>query len=430
MKRYLLVVSASLMLLVAACGGTPAPTQTPIPTPTPAPTPDILASVTAAIQATAAAAPTVTPIPSPTPTPTPVPTATPTPTPTPTATPRPVPTPTSTPTLDSVIPKVRNSVVQVISGTTQISGVAIEPLSLVLTTSLPLSPSPLVTIISEDNRSLTGWMVGRDDHQNLSLIKITDGLVPGIQLGDSSVLRSREKLLSLHYPLSQQGKLSIRETTTLDDRRDLASGIRLLEMDIEFPKGGSGSPLVNNQGNLVGIVVDASFVGSLNFIAKQENFVLTSQFIETALVKLRGGEISLCKPKADLGTKGYCIESLLETRTAPALPAGLRPQTPAIYRGTVSVNGAAPVNGTRLYARLVNAALGDSWTNFTLDSAGNYTIHAGTGHSGYQNSVVEFYIDGVKAQIRGTTFLDQARIQDGVLRYRHGDFLTLGLSFD
>lgn len=418
------------MLLVAACGGAPAPTQTPIPTPTPAPTPDILASVTAAIQATAEAAPTATPIPSPTPSPTPVPTATPVPTPTPTATPRPVPTPTSTPTLDSVIPKVRNSVVQVISGNTQISGVAIEPLSLVLTTSLPLSPSPLVTIISEDNRSFTGWMVGRDDHQNLSLIKITDGSVPGIQFGDSSLLSSREKLLSLHYPRSQPGKLSIRETTTLDDRRDFASGIRLLEMDIEFPKGGSGSPLVNNQGNLIGIVVDASFVGSLSFIATQENFVLTSQFIETALVKLKGGEISLCKPKAKLGTKEYCAEALLETRTGSTLPAGIRPQTPAIYRGTVSVNGAAPVNGTRLYARLVNSTLGDSWTNFTLDSTGNYTIHAGTGHSSYQNSVVEFYIDGVKAQIQGTTFLDQARLQDGILRYRHGDFLTLDLSFD
>ena len=56
--------------------------------------------------------------------------------------------PTVSPSLAAAIPLVEASVVQVISGSVQISGVVIAPLSLVLTASLPLSDAPLATIIA------------------------------------------------------------------------------------------------------------------------------------------------------------------------------------------------------------------------------------------------------------------------------------------
>ena len=75
--------------------------------------------------------------------------------PTPTAT----PTPTPTPLLESAIPLVRDSVVKVISGAVQISGVVLkDPASHIITASLPLGVGPLVTIETENGQSLMGGL--------------------------------------------------------------------------------------------------------------------------------------------------------------------------------------------------------------------------------------------------------------------------------
>ena len=143
-------------------------------------------------------------------------------------------TPTPTPQLESVIPRVRSSVVQVISGEVQISGVVVEPLSLVLTTSRPFGDAPLVTIVSESGESFVGWVVGRDDSQNLALFRIVDGTLAGIRLGDSSTLDPGDKVLTLGYPTSRPGQLAAIEVAVEDDRRDFTTG--LYSLDVNKPQ--------------------------------------------------------------------------------------------------------------------------------------------------------------------------------------------------
>ena len=266
---------------------------------------------------------------------------------------------------------------------------------MILTASQPLSAAPKVDIVTEDGQTFIGWVIGRDDAQNLNLIRVIDGSIPGIPLGDSSSLGPGDKLLALGYPKSQSGRLSTVETAITSDRRDLGSGIRLLELDAQFQIGTSGGPLVNSNGELVALAVEARFVLSLGFIVTQENFALASEFIQGTLSRLQDGVIQL------------------EPRPSLTPNPGIPPPLPAIYKGSITFKGAPPPEGTLLYARVIHPAIGDLWLSTRADSGGNYVLALGVVNSLYLNSQVEFYMDGVKAEIQGLTLLEL-----GVLHYQ------------
>lgn len=314
---------------------------------------------------------------------------------------------TPTPQLVTAIPKVGPSVVQVISGNVQISGVVVEPLSLVLTTSRALGHAPLVTIVSKEGESFKGWVVGRDDSQNLALFRIVDGTLAGIRLGDSSTVGRDDKILSIGYPTSRQGQLSAKEVTVLNDRRDVTMGIRFLELNSRLQAGTVGAALVNRDAELVAMAVEAEFVEIITgFIAPEENFALASGFIQASLVRLSGGAISL------------------EPRPSPTPGADSFPPVPAIYTGSVTLQGTAPREGAPLYAQVINAQLGDLWILTEVGNGGNYTLILGTSNRDYLDNPVEFYMDGAKAEIHGLGVTEM-----GVLRYKERGHRALDLAF-
>ena len=296
--------------------------------------------------------------------------------------------------------------VQVISGTVQISGVVIAPLSLVLTASLPLSDAPLATIVSMDGQTFTGWVVGRDDARNLALLRIIDASLPGIPLGDSSTLKPSDRVLSFGYPVASQGQLSAIESGIVNDRKNQLSGLRFLELDSGNQPGTIGGPVVNNQGELVAMAVGVTFVQDQGFTASSDNFAMAAEFIKGALPRLTDGVIQL------------------EPRPMPTPSSGSPPPLPAIYFGAITFKGMPPREGTRLYARIVQPQIGDQWLITRVNSDGAYVFPLGVVNPLYVNSVVEFYLEGVKAAIQGLAIFDQ-----GILRYEPGQNRTLDLVF-
>jgi len=377
-KLFLLGSLVVLAATLVSCGAEPTPTPTPtlVPTPTRVPT----------------ATPTRVPTPTPTATPTPLPTATPTPTHTPTATPTFTPSPTPTPTatatpsptptplLESAIPRVRDSVVKVVSGATQISGVVLgEPASHVLTASLPLGVAPLVIIEAENGQQFDGWIVGRDDSQNLALVKIIDVSLPGVEMGDSRWLEVGDEVLSLGYPTQRGGQMLAAGVVIVGVREDFISGMRFLQLGLEPLAGTSGGPVINRDGELVAMNVDPTFVQDLGILVYSGGFALVSDFIEPALVQLKEGVMDL------------------SPRPTPTPRKDLPPPLPLIFRGTVTVEGTPAPAGTRLYARLVNATLGDLWTSVRTQENGAYVLTVATVNPLYVGSTIEFYVEGVKS---------------------------------
>ena len=144
------------------------------------------------------------------------------------------------------------------------------------------------------------------------------------------------------------------------------------------------------------------------FVTSKNNFALGTAFISKALPSLEAGEIQL---SANL-------------RVAPTASSLSHPPLPAIYQGTVTLKGAPPATGTRLYARVVNQAIGDTWIRTKVMENGKYMLPLGVSNNGYVNAIVEFYMEGTKAEIQGLNASDE-----GSLRYKARGHRSLDLVF-
>jgi len=289
-------------------------------------------------------------------------------------------------------------VVQVISGNVQISGVVLDgPASLVLTASRPLGIGPLVQIVTYDGQELGGWIIGRDDGQNLALIRLLDGTLPGIAFGDSSGLDVDDDVLSMGFPETRVGQLLPVEAYIDRVRTNVATGMVFFYLDVQHLTGTSGGPVVNRNGEIVGMTVMAEFLRSVGQVVSDGGYALAAESIEPALPRLEGGVIQM------------------SPRPVPTASAGQFPPLPATIRGTVTIESDIAPEGTLIYARMVHSSLGDTWFPLLVEESGLYRLTVATLLAGYTNATIEFYIDGVKS--------------DGIVTFRQGTNTDLDLSF-
>ncbi len=279
---------------------------------------------------------------------------------------------------------VKDSVVKVFSGSVQVSGVVLKsPALYVLTVSLPLGYEPMVQVELSNGQRLNAWVVGRDDTRNLALFKVIGTTsVPGIGLGDSTVLNTGTEVLAFGYPTGVTGAVSVVGARITDIRQDFSLGMRVMQLDTQPRPGASGGPVVNRNGEMVGISVDASFVQGLGLTVSPGAYALVSISIQQTMPQLQAGTIQLTP------------------RPAPP-PDPQQAPVFVLFQGNVTVGGALPPAGARVYARVVNAALGDIWApvkGAAIKEDGSYQIAVGATSQGYANSPVEFYIDGIKAK--------------------------------
>ncbi len=203
--------------------------------------------------------------PTPTPTATPIPTPTPTPTPTPVPTATPVPTPTPLPPprsgtlgdiLEKTIEKARPSVVRIINRDAGLtgSGVILDKTGHILTNNHVVTTSSFVTIVIQDTRQVTGEVVARDATRDLAVVKVTaSGLTPAA-LGVSASVRPGEQVVALGYPLGIAGPVSATYGVVSAIRDVQTTGLTYIQTDAAASPGNSGGPLVDMNGEVIGIV--------------------------------------------------------------------------------------------------------------------------------------------------------------------------------
>ena len=327
---------------------TPLPTQTPIPTPTPAPTP----TDTATLIPTNTPTPSHTPVPSPTDTPTPIPTPTPVPsdtptpepttaptslpidtptplptdtaTPSPTDTPTPLPTPTQIPTdtpeptatsspdttlaLADVVEQARAGVVRIEGPTGSGSGFVVDVDGYILTNEHVINGQPRLTVVFDNGARLTARVISSDAARDIALLKVSAAGTLTM-LPFATEVREGEEVVALGHPLNLGGSMTI--TKGIVSAFRTSSGVSYIQTDAAINPGNSGGPLLNTNGEVVGMNTSVRReIQGAEFSAQGIGFAVKFDVLSSRLTAMKSGQSSPPTPVPTLSaiatqTPGY-----------------------------------------------------------------------------------------------------------------------------
>ncbi len=157
--------------------------------------------------------------------------------------------------LAELIERIQTSVVQISTGSgSSGSGFIIDADGLVITNEHVVDGARSVEVRLTNGRSYTGSVLERDATADLALVQIDDnGSFNPIVVGDPNIVRVGDEVLALGFPLAD--KLGSNLTVTrgiLSSTRQVA-GIELFQTDAAINPGNSGGPLVNRDGDVIGV---------------------------------------------------------------------------------------------------------------------------------------------------------------------------------
>ena len=237
-------------------------------------TPDVPATVAAELtrvaqeatpQPMATDVPSAAPTDTPQPEPTAIPSATPDPTAAPTFTPRPQPRrtatrppittaqPTATPTVADLISRLRPSLAQIITTSGSGSGFVYDRDGLVATNAHVVDCCRNVTVIL-DGRRYQGTVTGRDDRMDLAVVRLNSGdNFAAASFGSPRSVAVGDDVMALGFPLSSHlgSELSVTRGIVSSERK--IDGYDYFQTDAALNPGNSGGPLVNRDGEVIGM---------------------------------------------------------------------------------------------------------------------------------------------------------------------------------
>jgi len=134
----------------------------------------------------------------------------------------------------------------------QFSGFIVGKEGLVISTAHDLAGVREVTVVLDTGKELKGYIVKRDTGRDLSLIDTRARLDSSISLASArNILNEGERVYSVGCPYNHRGRI-VPGIVSGPLRR--VNNHPLWQVDMETLPGGSGSPVFDAQGNLVGIV--------------------------------------------------------------------------------------------------------------------------------------------------------------------------------
>ena len=140
------------------------------------------------------------------------------------------------------------------------SGFIIDSDGLILTNNHVISDAEEVTVFLEDGTSFDGTILGRDLVRDLAVVKIEATDLTALELGTLSRVPLGSDVVVLGYPLGIED-LSVASGLVSSIRLDKGRNITWIQTDAAVNPGNSGGPLLNLQGQVIG-VVSAKFVGA------------------------------------------------------------------------------------------------------------------------------------------------------------------------
>ncbi|MFN2594658.1 MAG: S1C family serine protease [Actinomycetota bacterium] len=269
------------------------------------------------------------------------------------------------------------------------SGIVLSKSGLILTNNHVVANATKVTVAFTDGRdSVAGTVVGTDPQHDLALVRVsTSDLVP-ITLGHSKDLQLGDAVTALGFPLDLGGPTVTRGIVSGLDRDITVSSetsggsehlTGLIQTDAAINPGNSGGPLVDANGNLVGIDTAAASAAS----AENTGFAIA---IDDAVPVIKDILNNKPEQRAWMGVIVQSVDSSSATNlglpasTQGALVASIVPGSPAaasdLKRGDViqAVDGKSVTSSQSLTDVLTHFSPGDHVTLDVLRSSGKASV--------------------------------------------------------
>ena len=126
--------------------------------------------------------------------------------------------------------------------------------SYILTNNHVVKDADKIRVQFNDGREFTATVKGRDPHSDVAVIEVKTGQLPTLPLGDSSQLEVGEWVVAIGNPFGLSHTLTVgvvsakgRTSVGINDYEDF------IQTDAAINPGNSGGPLVNLNGEVVGI---------------------------------------------------------------------------------------------------------------------------------------------------------------------------------
>lgn len=157
---------------------------------------------------------------------------------------------------DNIFDQIAQAVVLIETGKNSGSGMILENNGYILTNAHVVKNVSTVSITMSDQEKVSADIIGRDEQKDIALLKIvgtSQNLFPALILGnsDGTSLKIGDELFAYGYPLDFSQTVSV--TRGILSARQIIEGLEWLQTDASIHPGNSGGPLVNKNGQVVGI---------------------------------------------------------------------------------------------------------------------------------------------------------------------------------
>ena len=137
------------------------------------------------------------------------------------------------------------------------SGFILNANGTILTNAHVVEGADAVTVTFKDGREMRGEVIGEDPLTDVAVIKVEASDLPTVAVGDSSQLRPGEWAIAIGNPLGLDNTVTagIISATgrTSSQIRVPDQRVRFIQTDAAINPGNSGGPLLNEQGEVIGV---------------------------------------------------------------------------------------------------------------------------------------------------------------------------------
>jgi S1-C subfamily serine protease len=231
-------------------------------------------------------------------------------------------------------------------GTATGSGIVIDANGTILTNYHVIENAIKVTVSFEKGQSVEAQVVGKDPSDDLAILRVpTDGLtLHPLKLGDSSGVQVGDPVYAIGNPFDLERTLTTGVISALQRRITAPNGFEIdnvLQTDAPINPGNSGGPLLNAEGEVIGINSQIETGGSGDDGSVGIGFSIPINTAKSKIAELeKGGTVR----GAYLGLTSLTIDGSLSALNLPvksgALVQKVEPGTAAanagIHGGTIN----------------------------------------------------------------------------------------------